>query len=110
MPRDPYNSGISADANLCMQKDSKDWCTYTSLPTIISSLQQLYPQQSRPLTIRAYFAASDQIIGKGGQVYFEECWSKGNDAQGQVDFAAKGVDDTDHDSITLVEKGCLGEI
>ncbi|THW31559.1 hypothetical protein D6D22_10088 [Aureobasidium pullulans] len=110
MPRDPYNSGISADANLCMQKDSKDWCTYTSLPTTISSLQQLYPQQSRPLTIRAYFAASDQIIGRGGQVYFEECWKKGNDVQGQVDFAAKGVDDTDHDSITVVEKGCLGEI
>ncbi|THZ60110.1 hypothetical protein D6C85_09871 [Aureobasidium pullulans] len=110
MPRDPYNSGISADANLCMQKDSKDWCTYTSLPTTISSLQQLYPQQSRPLTIRAYFAASDQIIGKGGQVYFEDCWKKGNDAQGQVDFAAEGVDDTDHDSITLVEKNCLGEI
>ncbi|THZ15475.1 hypothetical protein D6C89_09709 [Aureobasidium pullulans] len=110
MPRDPYNSGISADANLCMQKDSKDWCTYTSLPTTISSLQKLYPQQSRPLTIRAYFAASDQIIGKGGQVYFEDCWKKGNDAQGQVDFAAKGVDDTDHDNIPLVEKRCLGEI
>ncbi|THV76831.1 hypothetical protein D6D29_08400 [Aureobasidium pullulans] len=103
-------SGISADANLCMQKDSKDWCTHTSLPTTISSLQQLYPQQSRPLTIRAYFAASDQIIGRGGQVYFEECWKKGNVVQGQVDFAAKGVDDTDHDSITLVEKGCLGDI
>ncbi|KEQ78591.1 hypothetical protein M438DRAFT_350338 [Aureobasidium pullulans EXF-150] len=103
-------SGISADANLCMQKDSKDWCTHTSLPTTISSLQQLYPQQSRPLTIRAYFAASDQIIGRGGQVYFEECWKRGNDAQGQVDFAAKGVDDTDHDNIPLVEKGCLGEI
>ncbi|THV98063.1 hypothetical protein D6D26_06481, partial [Aureobasidium pullulans] len=101
MPRDPYNSGISADANLCMQKDSKDWCTHTSLPTTISSLQQLYPQQSRPLTIRAYFAASDQIIGRGGQVYFEECWKRGNDAQGQVDFASKGVDDTDHDNIPL---------
>ncbi|THY02793.1 hypothetical protein D6D03_04835 [Aureobasidium pullulans] len=110
MPRDPYNSGISADANLCMQKDSKDWCTYTSLPTTISSLQQLYPQQSRPLTIRAYFAASDQIIGRGGQVYFEECWKRGNDAQGQVDFAAEAVDDTDHDNIPLVEKKCLGEI
>jgi hypothetical protein len=93
-----------------MQKDSKDWGIYSSLPTIISSLQRLYPQQSRPLTIRAYFAASDQIIGKGGRVYFEDCWKKGNDVQGQVDFAAKGVDDTDHDNIPLVEKKCLGEI
>ncbi|THY13804.1 hypothetical protein D6D01_08267 [Aureobasidium pullulans] len=102
-------SGISADANLCMQKDSKDWGTYTSLPTTISSLQQRYPRQLRPLTIRTYFAASDQIIGKGGQVYFEECWKKGN-AQGQVDFGVKSVRGTDHDSITLVEKSCLGEV
>jgi len=43
-------------------------------------------------------------------VYFEDCWKKGNDVQGQVDFAAKGVDDTDHDNIPLVEKKCLGEI
>jgi len=93
-----------------MQKDAQDWGgVYTSLPTAISALQETYPNPTRPLKLTAYFAASDNMIGKGGQKYFEQCWENAN-SHGQVEFEAKSVNDTDHDSITLVEKGCLEEV
>ena len=49
------------------------------------------------------------MIGKGGQSYFEDCWRQGN-IRGEVDFVAKTVPDTDHDSIILAEKGCIEEV
>lgn len=49
------------------------------------------------------------MIGKSGQEYFENCWKDGN-TQGVVEFMAKTVPDTDHDSIILPEKGCIEEV
>jgi hypothetical protein len=111
------NSGISADSLLCMQKHGKYWGVYASLPSAIASLRNTYAAQSfessatPPLTFKAYFAASDALIGQGGQRYFEQCWREGNaEAEGKVRFEAKVVDGTDHDSIVLTEKGVIGDV
>jgi hypothetical protein len=49
------------------------------------------------------------MIGKGGQQYFESCWKAAN-TSGEIDFVAKTVPDSDHDSIILAEKGCIEEV
>ena len=111
------SSGISADASLCMQKNGKDWGVYASLPSAIASLRNTFASQSfessvtSTLTLKAYFAASDALIGQGGQKYFEQCWREGNaEAEGKVRFEAKVVEGTDHDSIVLAEKGVIVDV
>lgn len=111
-----------------MQSKGKDWGVYASLPDAISALQRTYttspghpppyttspahlsPTATHPrkLTFRVYFSSSDVMIGKGGQQYFENCWEQGN-VQGDIEFVAKTVPDTDHDSIILPEKGWIEE-
>jgi hypothetical protein len=102
------SSGISADSLLCIERDGKDWGVYSSLPSAISLLRG---HLQGNLTIKAYFAESDVMIGQGGQGYFEKCWREGN-VEGEVSirFEAKAVEGTDHDSIVLTEKGVVGDV
>lgn len=100
-----------------MQREGKDWGVYSSLPSCIDLLRSTYTPQSLDgsstptLTLRAYFAESDALIGKGGQKYFEKCWKEGNvEGEGTVRFEAKIVEGTDHDSIVLAEKGVLEQV
>ncbi|KAI5242794.1 hypothetical protein E4T43_04567 [Aureobasidium subglaciale] len=107
--RESIISGISADAQLCMQKDARDWGVYANLPSLVASLAQAYPQDTRTLTLQACFAETDIMIGKGGQEYFVKCWKEGN-GNAAVEFESRVVKDTDHDSILPAEKGCIGEV
>ncbi|KAI4740458.1 hypothetical protein E4T50_09105 [Aureobasidium sp. EXF-12298] len=120
-------SAISADATLCMQKQGQDWGVYSSLPKAISVLETTFgtnpsptspdptnqppPSSTHPrkLTFHVYFSSSDVMIGKGGQQYFESCWKAAN-TSGEIDFVAKTVPDSDHDSTILAEKGCIEEV
>lgn len=101
-----------------MQQDAKDWGVYCSLPKTIDALKGVYgvdPSTSasstnpRKLTFHVYFSSSDVMIGKGGQQYSEDCWRQG-DTQKEIEFVAKTVPETDHDSIILAEKGCIEEV
>lgn len=103
-----------------MQKDGKNWGAYASLPDAISALQRTYTTSPahppstttahpHKLTFKVYFSSSDVMIGKGGQQYFEDCWKQGN-TQGDIEFVAKTVPDSDHDSVILPEKGCIEEV
>jgi hypothetical protein len=110
-------SGVSADATLCMQRDGQGWGVYSSLPSAIASLRNICahqdsgPSSTATLTLRAYFAESDALIGRGGQKYFEECWREGDaEGEGKVRFGAKIVEGSDHDSIVLTEKGVVGDV
>ncbi|KAJ5157258.1 uncharacterized protein N7482_008358 [Penicillium canariense] len=48
-------------------------------------------------TLRAYFAATDALVGKQGQKYFEECWqAAGIEA---IDFVSTTIEGSDHDTI-----------
>ncbi|KAI4725807.1 hypothetical protein E4T49_06410 [Aureobasidium sp. EXF-10728] len=121
--REEDMSGISAEATLCIQQDGKDWGVYASLPGAIEALQDICSPShagsdhstndddtsGRNLSVLAWFAESDVVIGQGGKRYYEDCWRK-VDGQGRVRFAAKTVAGTDHDSIVLAEKGCVEEV
>jgi hypothetical protein len=54
------------------------------------------------LKIRAYFATSDNMIGKRGQNYMEACW-RGPDKDGSfkdvIDFKTTTVAEVDHDTL-----------
>ena len=50
--------------------------------------------------VLAFFAASDLMIGKGGQEYFEKCWRQEGMA-GKVDFESQICEGTDHDSVLV---------
>ncbi|GES62413.1 hypothetical protein ATEIFO6365_0005039000 [Aspergillus terreus] len=48
-------------------------------------------------TLRAYFAATDALVGTKGQKYFEECWrAPGTEA---VDFVSRTIAGSDHDTV-----------
>lgn len=122
-------SAISADATLCMQKDGEDWGVYSSLPKAIEVFKTTYTSEAQPqsitsgptpssssssfhprrLTFAVYFSSSDVMIGKGGQQYFENCWKQGN-ADEKIEYKARTVPESDHDSIILPEKGWIKEV
>lgn len=52
------------------------------------------------LRVLGCFAASDAMIGRGGQRYFEECWGQ-EGVGGWVDFEARVYEGTDHDSVLV---------
>ncbi|KAM7183367.1 hypothetical protein V8F33_013638 [Rhypophila sp. PSN 637] len=58
--------------------------------------------KKRGLTVHAYFAETDAMIGKKGQTYFEICWNgQGHNFDDVVQFRSTTVKDTDHDSVVL---------
>ncbi|KAG9529475.1 hypothetical protein KCU93_g3523, partial [Aureobasidium melanogenum] len=83
----------------------------STVPASSSSTNPPPPSSTHPrkLTFHVYFSSSDVMIGKGGQQYFESCWKAAN-TSGEIDFVAKTVPDSDHDSIILAEKGCIEEV
>ncbi|KAG8163755.1 hypothetical protein KVR01_007052 [Diaporthe batatas] len=61
---------------------------------------------SQRLRISAYFAETDDMIGKKGQKYMEDCWrgSGGDEFRDVLDFTTTTVSETDHDTVvTCVE-------
>lgn len=48
-------------------------------------------------SLHAYFAATDALVGKHGQKYFEECWrAPGVEA---IDFVSTTIEGSDHDTV-----------
>lgn len=78
---DDYNEFVSS---VCAQE--KDWASADA--------------SSSKLKLRVYFAASDVMIGKGGQEYFKKCWQKGGVSE-VIDFESKELPGTDHDSALI---------
>ena len=56
--------------------------------------------QAGRLRVDAFFAASDMLVGKGGQEYFEKCW-RPEGMDGKVDFESQICEGTDHDSVLV---------
>lgn len=59
---------------------------------------------SQKLRISAYFAETDDMIGKKkGQTYMEDCWkgSGGNQFQDVLDFTTTTISETDHDTVLV---------
>ncbi|KAL4971639.1 alpha/beta-hydrolase [Aspergillus desertorum] len=81
--------GANREALQCLRKENgDDWgeCNdYASFARTISAVEQ---NTSRRITLRAFFAAEDAMIGRRGQKYLEH-----------IDFVSTTVDRTDHDSV-----------
>jgi hypothetical protein len=58
---------------------------------------------SRKLRVNAYFAETDDMIGKKGQAYMEDCWKGSEEVEFQdiLDFTTRTVSETDHDSVLV---------
>jgi hypothetical protein len=57
--------------------------------------------ECQKLRISVYFAETDDMIGKKGQTYMEDCWkgSGGDGFEDVMDFTTTTVSETDHDSV-----------
>ncbi|KAL3434501.1 Alpha/Beta hydrolase protein [Aspergillus tetrazonus] len=91
--------GANSEALQCLRKGAgADWgaCTdYASFALMISSIEQ---NAGRRVSLQAYFAAKDAMVGNRGQKYLEGCWRAHGVEEG-VDFVSTTVDGTDHDTV-----------
>jgi hypothetical protein len=93
------------EAKLCLMKGgSATWGVLADYEACVRSIADEEGARSgddcRTLKVDAFFAASDLMIGKGGQEYFEKCWRQERIA-GKVDFDSQVCEGTDHDSVLV---------
>lgn len=95
------------EAKLCLKKDKDvSWGACENYEDYMTSLctqereKMSAGDSMQKLKVQAFFAASDMMIGKGGQEYFDQLWKQGNDS-GVIDFESKELPETDHDSALL---------
>lgn len=94
------------EAKLCLMKGgSASWGVLADYEACVRSIAEEEGAKSGDgqvgrLRVDAFFAASDVMIGKGGQEYFERCWRQEGMA-GKVDFESQTFEGTDHDSVLV---------
>lgn len=94
------------EAKLCLMKGgSASWGVLADYEDCVRSIADEVVASSDGgqigrLRVDAFFAASDSLIGKGGQEYFEKCWRRESMA-GKVDFDSQTCEGTDHDSVLV---------
>jgi len=104
------NAGANEEAKLCLRRcDDADWgevADYSSCIRKIAAneaeLGSRNPSTAK-MSVNAFFAGSDVMIGKRGQEYFEQCWES-DEVKGKVDFAVSTFPETDHDSLLIDQK------
>jgi hypothetical protein len=107
-------TAANEEAKLCLRKtiwgESGDYAEWV---TKFCAREREAQQQmsSRPkVVVKAYFAASDMMIGKGGKEYFDKCWTQ-DGVSDAVGYESTELPDTDHDSALLDhEKGAVKHI
>lgn len=95
---DENTVGANSEALQCLRKsDGSDWeaCSdYAQCAQVLAAREQSI---DGPVSLRAYFASTDALVGSRGQRYFEQCWqAPGVEA---IDFVSTTVDKTDHDTV-----------
>jgi len=106
------STGSNDEALLCLKKhDVGVWGACENYETFVPDLAKVFSAQQDPskLKIQAYFAVDDIMIGKGGQKYFNACFSK--EACGQyIDYESSTVDGVNHETIGDPTKGVLEKL
>jgi hypothetical protein len=100
------------EAKLCLMKGGKaDWGVLADYEACVRSIADYEGDGvAAKLRVEAAFAASDLLIGKGGQEYFEKCWRQEGVA-GKVDFQSRTCEGTDHDSVLVdFRRGALKNV
>ncbi len=110
-------TAANEEAKMCLKKDGLvAWDVCDNYETYVRTLCTRETEMRRTRTdeprlkVQVYYAESDVMIGKGGQSYFDECWSQSMVA-GAVDYSSKELPGTDHDSALIdQEKGAIRHI
>ena len=103
-------TGVNEEAKLCLRKcDDADWgeaADYSSCIRKIAvseaALGSREPNAAK-LSVAAFFGGSDNMVGKGGQEYFERCWQS-DGVKGKVDFTTSTFPQANHDSLLIDQK------
>lgn len=100
-------TAANEDARLCLKMGgTKLWGACENYPQFFRDLAKEEKERQDAsasnvgLTIRVFYAESDIMIGKGGQKYFEECWSQ-EGLPGQIDYRSKELPGTDHETLLI---------
>lgn len=111
--------GSSHEALLCLQKGNVKWGNWQDLrkgAAMISSnektLQELEGSDAdtkQKLRIRLFFAEEDEMVGRMGQTYLENCFAKATDRE-YLDFHSEVVQGTDHNEVLTVSRGAIEKI
>lgn len=95
------------EAKLCLKKDKDvSWgaCDdYEDYMTALCAQEREMRDANasmQKLKVQVFYAASDMMIGKGGQEYFDRLWGR-DGVEEVIDFESKELPDTDHDSALL---------
>ncbi|KAL2839490.1 Alpha/Beta hydrolase protein [Aspergillus pseudoustus] len=97
--------GANSEALQCLRKgDGGDWgvagdygvCVRGFVEREREGERNERPEQGK-FRVRVYYGATDALVGRKGQEYFESCW---RDAGEGVDFGSKWVEGTDHDTVS----------
>ena len=98
---DENTVGANSEALQCLRKGDSDWGVCSDYAQCARMLADREQSMEGRVSIRAYFAATDALVGSRGQKYFETCWqAPGVEA---IDFISTTVDGTDHDTLLQSE-------
>jgi hypothetical protein len=103
--------GANSEAMHCLKKGaSGTWGMCDDYAVFVKELAQRERnmaatagdgRRATRLKIKAFFAESDALIGKKGQIYFEECWQgQHEEYQDVLDFTTETIEGVDHDTLT----------
>ena len=109
--------GASQEALLCLQKCNVKWGDWDTIDEAVlriatnekSRLGDDGDAAPRKLKIQIFFAEDDEMVGKGGQAYLEECFAKANVTE-YLDFHSEVVPGTDHNEVLRASKGAVGKV
>jgi hypothetical protein len=96
--------GANSEALQCLRKgEGREWGVVEDYDSSIKAFVQGERERARDqgeqgqIRIRVYHAATDAMVGKRGQEYFEGCWRGAGEG---VDFESRRVEGTDHDTVS----------
>ena len=109
--------GSSHEALLCLQKCNVKWGDWDTLDEAVSRIaanekSRLEGQGDiacRKLKIQIFFAEDDEMVGKGGQMYLENCFASTKDKK-YLDFHSEVVPGTDHSEVLTVSRGAIEKV
>jgi hypothetical protein len=96
--------GANSEALQCLRKgEGREWGVVddydSSIQAFVQGERERAPDQVEQVQsrIRVYRAATDAMVGRKGQEYFEGCWRGAGEG---VDFDSRRVEGTDHDTVS----------
>lgn len=109
--------GASQEALLCLQKGNVQWDTWHTMDKAVSRIatneklchELCKDENAEKLRIRIFFAEDDEMIGKSGQVYLENCFANATNKE-YLDFHSEIVPGTDHNEVLTVSRGAVGKV